>query len=124
MNWPGALKKGYKVAVDSNYDWGQDFYRLLNFIQENNIQNINIDYFGGEDLDYWLANNYQRINPKKIATGEESVQGWLAVSLNQFMGGIAEPVKGFGQESGYYRWLQEHDPVARVGRSIMIYHIE
>ena len=117
----GGTDKGYKIAVDSNYDWGQDFYRLLSFIEEKEINEIHLDYFGGEDPHYWLGKKYVKLNPKEI---KEPPQGWIAVSLNQFMGGIANPAPGFNQEAGYYQWLNDYKPTARIGKSIFVYYID
>lgn len=117
----GGTKEGYKIAVDSNYDWGQDFYYLLDFIEKQKINKIYLDYFGGEDPQYWLGEKYVKLNPKEM---KEPPKGWVAVSLNQLMGGIAEPVTGFDQETGYYNWLNKHEPVARAGMSIFIYNTE
>jgi len=117
----GGTKNGYKYAVDSNYDWGQDFYRLMAFIEEKKIDKIYIDYFGGENIEYWLGDKYIKLDPKQI---KEPPKGWIAVSLNQFMGGVAEPVPGFDQEIGYYQWLNQYQPVERIGYSILIYHID
>lgn len=114
----GGIKNGYKYAADSNYDWGQDFYRLLMFINENNIQKINLDYFGGESPKYWLGEKYIKLNPKE----SEKPRGWVAVSLNQLMGGIAKPVSGFDQETGYYGWLEDYTLKAKAGNSIFIYY--
>jgi len=117
----GGTENGYEIAVDSNYDWGQDFYRLLAFVEKENIEEIYLDYFGGEDEEYWLGEKYIRLNPKGI---KEPPKGWLAVSLNQLMGGIAKPAPGFDQETGYYDWLKEYSPVAKAGYSIFIYRID
>jgi hypothetical protein len=117
----GGLKNGYKIAVDSNYDWGQDFYRLLAFIEKEEIEKIHLDYFGGEDKEYWLGEKYIEFNPKEI---KKPPKGWLAVSLNQLMGGIAEPAPHFDQETGYYDWLKQYQPIAKAGHSIFIYKIE
>jgi len=134
----GGTKDGHKIAVDSNYDWGQDFYRLLHFIENppdgGKIDKIHLDYFGGEDPTYWLGEKYIRLNPKEVAhdlakgiplsEAGGGVEEWVAVSLNQLQGGITEPVRGYEQEIGYYNWLKEYTPVARAGYSIFIYKIE
>lgn len=117
----GGTKQGYKIAVDSNYDWGQDFYRLLEFVEKENLDKIYVDYFGGENAEYWLGEKYVKLNPREI---KEPPKGWLAVSANHLMGGLAQPSAGFNQETGYYNWLKEYKPVARAGYSIFIYHIE
>ncbi len=117
----GGTQEGYKIAGDSNYDWGQDFYRLLAFVEKEKIEKIYLDYFGGEDEEYWLGEKYIRLNPKEI---EKPPKGWLAVSVNQLMGGISEPSPHFDQETGYYDWLKKYTPLARAGHSIFIYKIE
>lgn len=115
----GGTKNGYKYAVDSNYDWGQDFYRLIGFVETNNIQKIYLDYFGGESPEYWLGQKYVQLNPKEI---KEPPLGWVAVSSNQLMGGIAKPVPGFDQQTNYYNWLDNYAFKARAGNSIFIYY--
>ncbi len=36
----GGTNNGYKLADDSDYDWGQDLYRLDAWAQQNHIQNL------------------------------------------------------------------------------------
>jgi hypothetical protein len=117
--WEGT-RQGYKIAVDSNYDWGQDFYRLFLFVQENNIDKIYLDYFGGEESNYWLKEKYLSFDPKK----DGKPKGWLAVSVNQLMGGLAKPTREFDQETGYYQWLRKEKPVTRLGYSIFLYYFD
>jgi len=117
----GGVKNGYKYAVDSNYDWGQDFYRLLDFVEKNNITKLHLDYFGGEDPEYWLGEKYIKLEPRET---KEPPKGWVAVSLNQLQGGIAKAVPDFDQPTGYYRWLAEYTPVARIGYSMFVYYIK
>ncbi|OHA66982.1 MAG: hypothetical protein A3C04_04355 [Candidatus Wildermuthbacteria bacterium RIFCSPHIGHO2_02_FULL_45_25] len=130
----GGIQNGYRVAVDSNYDWGQDFYRLLDFVQKNNISALHLDYFGGEDPAYWLGEKYIRYNPcKEVASNATPAgqrqcdppleKGWLAISTNQLMGGIAKPVSGFDQPTGYYNWLLKYEPIARAGNSLFIFFL-
>ncbi len=116
----GGTKNGYKIAVDSNYDWGQDFYRLLALVKKYKIDKLYLDYFGGEDPAYYLGSAYVPLNPQN-----ETIHpaGWVAVSVNQLMGGIAKPVLGFNQQTGYYDWLLQYTPVDRAGNSIFLYYI-
>jgi len=115
----GGSKNGYKYVVDSNYDWGQDLKRLVRFVEDNNIEKIKVDYFGGDDVGYRLGEKWVKFDPKQ---GPQT--GWIAVSATLMQGGIGEPVKGFDQPTGYYRWLLNYQPVARAGNSIFIYYIK
>lgn len=119
----GGPKNGYLYAVDSNLDWGQDLLRLRDWIEEEKIDKIYIDYFGGGDLDYYLGNKYikweSKQNPKELPSGS-----FLAVSLNQTQGGRGEAVKGYDQDTSYYRWLDSYEPIGRVGYSMFIYYIK
>jgi hypothetical protein len=102
----GGTKNGYKIATDSNYDWGQDLKRLVKFVDENNIPKIKLDYFGGGNPQYYLKNKFE---PWWSARGEPPVGSWLAVSANTFQG------------NKDYFWLKDKIPVARAGSSIFIY---
>ncbi|MDX1535626.1 MAG: glycosyltransferase family 39 protein [Candidatus Spechtbacterales bacterium] len=115
----GGTDDGYQVAVDSNYDWGQDFYKLVSYVEENNIEKVHLNYFGGEDPEYWLGDKYIKYNPRE----DERPTGWLAVSVNELMGGKGEPHPTYDQPTGYYNWLNEYEPVEILGYSIFVYYI-
>ncbi len=110
---------GYKYVVDSNYDWGQDFKRLVKWIEDNNIEKIKIDYFGGTDVNYYLKDKAEWFDS---SSGVQ--KGYLAVSTTYLQSGIGEPVPGFNYNAGFYRWLEDYEPIARAGKSILIYYIE
>ncbi len=111
----GGPKMGYMVATDSNYDWGQDMKRLRDFVDQNGIDTIHVDYFGGAEPAYYLGDRYERwydqLPPEP---------GWYAISSL------------FYQESLYrdnpegkqtYAWLAEYPLIARAGDSIFIFYV-
>ncbi|MDD5145298.1 MAG: glycosyltransferase family 39 protein [Candidatus Pacebacteria bacterium] len=119
----GGPNLGYMYVVDSNLDWGQDLKRLAKYIDENKIDKIYLDYFGGGNANYYLKEKYapwwgQR-SPDELPKGS-----YLAVSATLLQGGRATPAKGFDQPSDYYRWLDKYTPVAKIGYSIFVYKIE
>lgn len=60
----GGSKNGYKVATDSNLDWGQDLKRIKIYIDAHPNKKPYVDYSwaGKSSLDYYLGTeNYQRI---------------------------------------------------------------
>ena len=118
----GGPDKGYLYTVDSNLDWGQDLKRLKNYTDEKGIDKIYVDYFGGSDAKYHLGNKYAPWWGDRNA--EEFPKGnYLAVSATFLQGGRGELAPGFNDPSGYYRWLDKYEPVAKIGYSIFVYYI-
>jgi len=119
----GGPSQAYIYTVDSSLDWGQDLKRLNKWTEEKGIDKIYVNYFGGADTKYYLKNKFApwwgTRDPKELPKGS-----YLAVSATLLQGGRGEPVPGFTQSSGYYRWLDKYEPVAKIGYSIFVYHIE
>jgi len=119
----GGPDNGYLYVTDSNLDWGQDLKRLKKWTDDNNIDKLYLDYFGGGNPEYYLKEKYlpwpSRQNPDKLPRSS-----YLAVSVNSLQGGRAEPVKGFDQPSNHYRWLDKYQPITKIGYSIFVYYIE
>jgi hypothetical protein len=120
----GGPDKAYIYTVDSNLDWGQDLKRLKEWVEENKIEKIYVDYFGGGDSKYYLKEKFEpwwgTRDPKELPSGS-----YLAVSASLIQGGRGMPVPGFSQSWGYYRWLYQYEPpIAKIGYSIFIYRIK
>jgi len=115
--------KGYIYAVDSNLDWGQDLKRLKTWVDENNIDKIYVEYFGGGDAKYYLKEKFApwrgNLSPEDFPKGN-----YLAVSATFLQGGRGIPVAGFNQSWGYYLWLNNYKPIVKIGYSIFIYYID
>ena len=113
----GGTENGYKIAVGSNYDWGQDLKRLKDFVDRNDIKKISLDYFGEGEPSYYLGNKFE---PWRSSRGKP--KGWFGVSVTLSQRAMAEPEKGFKlRKEDTYSWLKGKRPVARVGTSIFIY---
>ena len=103
----GGPQNGHLYSVDSNTDWGQDLKRLAQFVRENNIDQIKVDYFGGGDPVYYLGNKYICWDFSRGPT-----DGWFAIG--------ASPYQWYRDG---YSWLGEYGPVAQIGYSIFVYNI-
>jgi preprotein translocase subunit SecG len=118
----GGPDNGYTYVADSNLDWGQDLKRLKNWVKENRIEKIYIDYFGGGDPQYYLGKNFApwwgTRNPKEFPRGN-----YLAVSATFLQGGRGKSIPTLPQPSGYYLWLDKYRPVTKIGYSIFVYYI-
>ncbi len=115
----GNTPQGWRIAVDSNYDWGQDLKRLTDFVQQNNIQKIAVDYFGGGVPKYYLGD---RVEPWWSSRGQP--KGWFAISATFRQGALGTPAPGFIRKpEDNYEWLAKYPPIARAGYSIFIYKL-
>ena len=104
----------YKYLVDSSLDWGQDMLRLKQYVEDNNIQNIKVDYFGGSMRSYYLP----EATPWHSSYGPTT--GWIAISATFY-----QSSKLYGPMEGKwsYGWLDQFEPVAQMGGSILIFNI-
>lgn len=118
----GGPANGHKYVTDSNLDWGQDLRRLADFVEENNIDKIYLNYFGGGSPVYYLGDKYQKWDAKQ-KPDQLPPNSWLAVSANELQGGRAIPIKGFNQKTDYYKWLNQYEPIIIIGHSIFVYHL-
>lgn len=117
----GGTNEGYNIAVDSNYDWGQDLKRLKDYVEENGIAHIAIDYFGAGNPRYYLGNRFE---PWWSARGKPEHGGYFAISATFRQGAFGTPVKGFLRKpEDSYEWLKQYEPIARAGKSIFIYKL-
>lgn len=115
----GGPANGYKYAADSNLDWGQDLKRLAQFVEENNIEQIKLDYFGGGSPRYYLGD---KVEPWWPARGETT--GWVAVSATLLLGQTGKPVRGFVRKPDEdYSWILKYKPVTQIGYSIFVFNI-
>jgi len=111
----GGPKNGYKYVTDSNVDWGQDLKRLQKFVEENNIQKIRVDYFGGGDVVHYLGN-------KAVIWHSDSGQepGWYAISATFLQNSLYYKIT---EGKPDYEWLRKQKPTAQIGGSILIYKV-
>jgi len=123
----GGPSGGYRYAVDSNLDWGQDLVRFSDYLNKNNIKRVETDYFGWADPYYYLKDKYIWLNSAKYIDAQDfkkrnQSDGWLAVSATFLMGSEGAPEHP--NPINYKNWLQAIKPVAVIGHSIFVYHIQ
>lgn len=106
---------GYKYTVDSNLDWGQDMKRLAQYVNDNDIEKIKVDYFGGSVPEYYLGDKFQQWR-----SNDGETTGWLAVSATYYQNSKYY-ADNFGEKD--YRWLEYYEPVEIIGGSILVFNI-
>jgi len=115
----GGPSGGHNYVVDSNLDWGQDLWRLSDFVKQNNIQKIYVDYFGWADVSFYLGSSFQWMHAGDFTSKAQFLRdnpagGWLAVSASFYQETMVKPAKP-------YAWLDE--PTTVIGNSIFVWHV-
>lgn len=126
---PFAGNEPGEILIDSDLDWGHDFLLLKRELAERRPESVRLALFGtvqpcGPDMPKLLP-----LVPRQPATG------WIVISENYYR---ASDLLGLRRDpcdpaSGYdfheappdgFAWLRAHTPVARIGASLRVYHIE
>lgn len=116
----GGTDLGYKWAVDSNYDWGQDFYRLTEYLDktvpQDSGQAVYLTYFGPL---YAAPSGKTHMIKWPIYKGPPPEGSLYAVSVH-----AAEKYRAYLAMTGHNAcWLDGFSPLARAGKTIFVYRI-
>lgn len=101
-----------RILVGSDLDWGQDLQQLSNELRRLGVPRLHLAYSGFADP------SRHGLPPFELLKPGQPVKGWVAIS---------EQLIAFGTKDApydQYRWVLQHEPVARAGTSIRIYRIE
>ena len=104
----------YNYLTDSSLDWGQDLLRLKQYVDENQIKKIKVDYFGGSVPSFYIPQS------ESWHSSYGPTTGWLAVSATFY-----QSSKLYGEKEGKwsYGWLDDYEPKAEIGGSILVFNI-
>ncbi len=116
----GWTPGGHNYVVDSNLDWGQDLWRLGDFVKANRISKIYVDYFGWADQQFYIGNAFVWVREGQFRTKEQFLTenpkgGWLAVSATFYQESI--------NSNHNYSWLESIKPTTVIGNSIFVFRI-
>jgi hypothetical protein len=106
----GGPDRGWRLVV-SGYDLGQDLGNLERFVQARGIQHLQLACIGCRERRRTLDLPFEPLGCRERS-------GWVALSVGRSL--IPAP----GVPDGCYAWLRPHEPVARIGHSILVYRIE
>jgi len=114
----GGTENGYKIATDSNYDWGgSDVRRLAEWMRSNNVRVIYTDFFADVALPYYLGDGQRNFN---IEDGVLPPPGSLiAVSNYKYMNNVFNAKFSANQK---YSILKKN-LIARIGPTIMVFKV-
>jgi 4-amino-4-deoxy-L-arabinose transferase-like glycosyltransferase len=131
MAWFNVLggRSPENVLLDSDLDWGQDLHRLEQALADWRVPELSLAYFGASEL------CRRPLPPGRWLRPYERTAGWVAISEMYRKGVVgfsyrdgnycdpAQWVVAAPPDPDQYAWLDAYAPVARVGRSILVYRI-
>jgi len=101
----GGTDNGYKVATDSNYDWGQDIKRIKEYVSRVNLQDYAIEYSWDSDA----ALKYFGLPIKKYNPSDKSIK-YLIINATS----VNDPA---------FKSFQTKPIYARITPSVFIYKL-
>ena len=107
----GGPSGGHRWLADSNIDWGQDLVRLREFMDDHRLETVDLAYFGT------VHPNVYGIRFEPLLPGSSPRPAVISASL---LVGLPFPMWRRSDlwstvEVGEFRWLQELEPIDRVG---------
>jgi hypothetical protein len=110
------FRPGYRVVSESNLDWGQDGYRLADWMDG---RTAHVAYAPGWE---GLIDELPGYRPLLDAPPEE-LTGWVAVSATLLTSPV-EPAAAFGRRDNTLAWLRAYCNVGTIGGTILIYRFD
>jgi hypothetical protein len=106
-----------RFLVDSDLDWGQDVRRLTWKLKELGVKQMHFAcHWSGDDSKLDLP-SWEALEPYKPVTG------WIAISYATMKLHGLNVANALGRADSGFGWLDKYKPVAKVGKSILIYYI-
>ena len=96
----------YRVATDSNVDWGQDFSLLVTWSRGRHPR---VAYFGPRGITNADIPGARRL----IGVAPATITGWVAASTSDLTSALRDDALS---------WLRAYCPVETLGGSILLYH--
>jgi hypothetical protein len=108
----GGRANGARYVVDSNLDWGQDMFRLRDYLARRGVSNVCLESFGNAPPEHF------GIHPKHIPASLEAARadGCLVVMSLSIM-------FEWQPFDGRFDWLRKLTPSDRVGDSFWVYDV-
>ena len=106
-----------KILVDSDLDWGQDMKRLVAELRRRGVGYLHMAcLYTGDDGRIGLP-TWDSLEPYQPVTG------WVAVSQTMLQNYGWMVAQQRGRQDLAFAWLDQYQPVAKVGKSILLYRI-
>lgn len=123
----GGPGNGYRLLADSNIDWGQGLKLLKRWMDQRDISEIGLAYFGTADPAYYgidyvpLAGSTPGFDRSWLPRprGRPPLPGYVAVGATVLTGVYQDP-----HWQLFYRGLRDTAPAAVLGNSMFVYWLD
>jgi hypothetical protein len=116
----GGPRGGSRILVDSNLDWGQDLKGLKRWMDDHDVHQIALSYFGIADPAYYGINCTRLPGyPDTPPYPAPQLPGYVAISVTNLRG-----VPLTEQSRKFYAPFSRMKPVATIGYSIYVYYVD
>ncbi len=120
----GGPDGGWRYLVDSNLDWGQDLGGLKPWMDENQVPEIWLSYFGEARPEYYdIAYTGLDSFPPRLMNAQarpfyphDPAPGIYAISATNLQG-------VHFADHDQFAWFRSQEPVAKIGYSLFIYDV-
>ena len=120
----GGPDRGHLYLADSNLDWGQDLKRLKAWMQEHEVDRVNLAYFGSTDpefynIEYECLPSFGVLQEKGCVGMErlsERPPGIYVISVSLLV--------GVRVGRNLYRDFRNASPYDRIGYSLFVYLVD
>lgn len=102
------------LLTGCDLDCGQDVSRLAEFLNKRHVAHANVALWSSADLAQMGVQNFS------VPAPYQPVTGWLAISRRSLRLG---DVFHSSYPPGAFDWLKRYQPIAHVGKTILVYEI-
>lgn len=119
----GGPSGGHRYLTDSNLDWGQDLKQLRRYMEEHDVEQVHLSYFGNVDpaafdIQYEPLPSHFPIGQADDFTPFAPEPGLYAISVTNLSGQFLV------ENPSVLDWFNHQDPSANIGHSINLYRVE
>ncbi len=110
----GGPRRGIRYLEHSNLDWGQDFIRLANYLDENDVGRVRLAYPAH------FSHELYGIDAERV-----SVNAFLQRQPGTYVIGIKEAnrTRRTDESGREVSLLETFEPVARIGSAFLVYEV-
>lgn len=115
----GGPDQGYRYAVDSSLDWGQDLKRLKAYLDKQGIGRIRLSYFGTAGPERYGI----EYDPLPMPPPSPPPENFSTLNPGPGVYAISASNLQLLEDPDVFDWFRRRQPAAKIGYSIFVYEV-